>query len=328
MQKHVKVALTGAAGQIGYATLFRLAAGEMFGKDTTIDLQLIELEPALPFLKGIVMELKDGAFPLLKNITITSNLIQGFSGVNWALLIGALPRKPGMERIDLLKGNGAIFKAQGEALNQAAADNVQIFVVGNPCNTNCLITLHHAPRIARDRFYAMTLLDEKRARYQLAEKAKVSVTAVSQMAVWGNHSVTQYPDFYHAKINGKPVIESIPDLAWLENDFIAKVQQRGAEVIQARGSSSAGSAAHAIVSSIAQLVDDTPLSEFYSMARVSQGEYGIDEGLIFSYPCRTENEISKVVTGLTHNAFGQQKLNITLEELRKEKESVKQLGFI
>ena len=328
MKKRMKVAITGAAGQIGYALLFRIASGQMFGLETDIELQLLELPQTLSSLKGVVMELEDCAFPLLKNVIATSDMNEAMRDVNWAVLVGAVPRKEGMERSDLLKINGNIFTAQGKALNDYAADDVHVFVVGNPCNTNCLIAMHHARDIPRDRFFAMTMLDELRARSQLAMKAKVDVTVVNHMIIWGNHSSTQYPDFYHAQINHQPATDVITDLSWLQNDFISIVQKRGAEVIKVRGASSAASAANAAMTSVYHLTHDTPQSEMFSVARASQGEYSIDEGLIFSMPCKTEGGKIKVVTGLTHNEFGQKKIALTLNELRQERDAVKALGLI
>jgi malate dehydrogenase len=326
--KRVKVAVTGAAGQIGYALIFRVASGQLLGPDTEIELQLLELEAALPSLRAIAMELDDCAFPLLKNVVCTSDVNVAMRDANWALLVGAVPRKEGMERSDLLKINGAIFTTQGQAINAHAAKDVRIFVVGNPCNTNCLIAMNNAPDVPRDRFFAMTSLDELRARSQLAKKAGVDVSSVTQMTIWGNHSTTQYPDFKHAKINGKPVPEVITDANWLENDFITTVQNRGAAVIKARGASSAASAANAAITGVYNLTHETPAAESYSVARCSQGEYGVDAGLIFSYPCRTEGGTSKIITGITHDDFGQKKFALTLEELRKERDAVKELGLI
>ncbi|OAI49232.1 malate dehydrogenase [Gammaproteobacteria bacterium SCGC AG-212-F23] len=328
MKKRVKVAITGAAGQIGYQLIFRIASGQMFGMDTEVDLQLLELEPALPSLRGVAMELDDCAFPLLKNVVCTSDVNVAMRDVNWAVLVGAVPRKEGMERSDLLKINGNIFTIQGRAINDNAAKDVRIFVVGNPCNTNCLIAMNNAKDIPRDRFYAMTMLDELRARKQLAIKANVDVTAVTQMTIWGNHSSTQYPDFYHAKINGKSAAEVITDTQWLQKDFIPMIQQRGAAVIKARGASSAASAANAALMGVYHLVHDTVSGESFSVARCSQGEYGVDEGLIFSVPCRTENGKLKVITGIEQNAFGQDKIKLTLDELRAERDAVKALGLI
>jgi len=328
MRKKVRVAITGAAGQIGYAMIFRVASGQMFGPDTDVELSLLELEAALPSLKGVAMELEDCAFPLLKKVTMTSDVNAAMKDVNWAVLVGAVPRKDGMERSDLLKINGSIFGPQGRAVNDHAADDVRVFVVGNPCNTNCLIAMHNAPDVPNDRFFAMTMLDELRARTQLAIKAKVDVEAITQMTIWGNHSSTQFPDFYHAKINGKLAPEVITDMNWLQNDFISIVQKRGAEVIKARGASSAASAANAALTSVYRLVHETPQGESFSVARCSQGEYGVDEGLIFSFPCRTEGSKLKVITGITHNEFAQAKIELTLNELRQERDAVRALGLI
>lgn len=328
MSKRVKVAITGAAGQIGYALVFRIASGQMFGPDTDVELNLLELEHALPSLKGVAMELDDCAFPLLKKVTTTSDVNVAMKDVNWAVLVGSVPRKDGMERSDLLKINGGIFTTQGKAINDNAASDVRVFVVGNPCNTNCLVAMHNAPDVPRDRFYAMTMLDELRARSQLAIKAGVDVKEVTQMTIWGNHSSTQYPDFYHAKINGKPVPEVITDINWLQNDFIPTVQKRGAAVIKARGASSAASAANAALMSVYHLTHDTVQGESFSVARCSEGEYGIDKGLIFSFPSRTEGGRLKVITGLEQNEFGQKKIQETLDELRAERDAVKELGLI
>jgi len=328
MKKRVKIAVTGAAGQIGYALIFRIASGQMLGPDTEVELQLLELEPALPSLHGVAMELDDCAFPLLKKITCTSNVNEAMRDINWALLVGAVPRKEGMERSDLLKINGKIFTTQGQAINNNAAADVRILVVGNPCNTNCLIAMNNAQDIPNERFYAMTMLDELRARSQLAKKAGVDVTAVTQMTIWGNHSSTQYPDFYHTKINGKPATDVITDSHWLQQDFISIVQKRGAEVIKARGSSSAASAANAALMTVYQLTHETAQDESFSVAHCSQGEYGVDEGLIFSVPCKTEGGKLKVVAGLKQNAFGQEKIALTLDELRKERDAVRELELI
>jgi malate dehydrogenase len=328
MKKRVKVAITGAAGQIGYALIFRVASGQMFGPDTEVELSLLELEQALPSLKGVRMELEDCAFPLLKNVVTTSNVNEAMKDVNWAVLVGSVPRKDGMERSGLLRINGGIFTNQGKAINDNAAEDVRVFVVGNPCNTNCLVAMHNAPDVPRDRFYAMTMLDELRARSQLAIKAGVDVTAITQMTIWGNHSSTQYPDFYHAKLNGKPVTDTITDINWLQNNFISAVQKRGAEVIKARGASSAASAANAALMSVYHLSHDTGQGESFSVARCSQGEYDIDEGLIFSFPCRTEGGKLKVITGIEQNEFGKEKIHITLDELRKERDAVRDLGLI
>ncbi|MFW0094439.1 MAG: malate dehydrogenase [Coxiella endosymbiont of Haemaphysalis qinghaiensis] len=328
MTKHVKVVVTGAAGQIGYALLFCLASGQVFGLDATLDLHLLEIESALPALKGIVMELEDCAFPLLRNIIVTSNPKVAFNNVNWALLLGSATRKAGMERKDLLEKNGGIFAAQGKAINENAANDVCVFVVGNPCNTNCLIALNHAPDIPNDRFYAMTRLDQNRAIGQLALKAETEVTAVKNMIIWGNHSSTQYPDFYHATINDKLALDVIRDKKWLTEEFIPLIQQRGANVIKARGASSAASAANAVINSVWGLINTTPVDNSYSIALCSQGQYQVNEGLIFSFPCRTENGNVKVIEEIKHNEFGQQKLQVTLNELREESNAVKELGLI
>lgn len=327
-KQRITVAITGAAGQIGYALLPRIASGQMFGQAVEINLHLIEVEAALPGLTGVAMELDDCAFPLLKKIVCTSDLKVGMDGANWVLLVGAIPRKQGMERADLLQINGKIFSPQGQAINAYASSDVRILVVGNPCNTNALITMHHAPDVGRDRFYAMTMLDELRARAQLAKKAQVGVADVTQMTIWGNHSGTQYPDFYHAKIKGKSALEVISDEIWLQEQFIPIVQQRGAAVIAARGASSAFSAANGIIMSGYQLCHDTSMDETYSVALCSRGEYGVPEGLIFSYPCQTQRGELHVVTGLTHNAFGQAKLDATIAELVSERDAVKALDLI
>jgi len=327
-KKPIKVAVTGAAGQIGYALLFRIASGQMFGPDQPVILHLLELEKSLPVLYGTAMELDDCAFPLLKNIVCTSQLNESMKDINWAILVGSMPRKEGMERADLLKINGSIFAPQGKAINAHAAADVKIFVVGNPCNTNSLITMHHAPDIPKDRFFAMTLLDENRARAQLAKKAEVSVDEVTQMAIWGNHSSTQYPDFYNAKIANKPATEVISDKNWLENDFIPIVQKRGAAVIKARGASSAASAANAVVGSIYHLTHDTKKDDFFSVAACSMGQYGVDKGLIFSFPSHIDNGQFGIVNGIQHNSFGQEKIKLTLNELRAEKDEIKKMGLI
>jgi len=338
MNKKVRIAVTGAAGQIGYALLFRIASGQMFGADTDIELNLLELEQALPALEGVAMELDDCAFPRLKRIVCTSSLNTAMDGVNWALLVGSVPRKQGMERSDLLQINGGIFTQQGHALNDFASDDVRVFVVGNPCNTNCLIAKHHAKDIPDDRFYAMTTLDELRARTQLAKKAGVDITAVSQMTIWGNHSSTQFPDFYNAKINGLSAAAVIDDEIWLKDIFVPTVQQRGAAILKARGASSAASAANAIVQGVNHLVTDTSAGESFSFSLSSTGEYGVDEGLIFSFPCRrghgtarkvgVEKGAIEVVQGLTFNDYSQMKFDETLAELRSERDAVKALGLL
>jgi malate dehydrogenase len=328
VKKRIKVAVTGAAGQIGYALAFRMASGQMFGPEVELEFRLLELEAALGALAGVVMELEDSAFPLLKDVWYGSDVNEAMRGINWAILVGAVPRKAGMERSDLLRVNGQIFTEQGRAIDAGAAEDVQVFVVGNPANTNCLIAMNNAPRVPNDRFFAMTTLDELRARAQLARKAGVHIGDIKQMVIWGNHSTTQYPDFTNAKIGSRPAHEAIADRAWLENDFIATVQNRGAEVIKTRGASSAASAANAAVVGVYNLTHDTPPGEYYSVGRCSHGEYGVDPGLIFSFPSRTENGVSRIVEGIEHGEFGRAKLAATLDELRKEREAVKELGLI
>ncbi len=326
--KKVKVAVTGAAGQIGYALLFRIAQGQMFGYDTEVELSLIELEGAMNALMGVKMELDDCAFPLLKSVQCTSDYKVGFKDVNWAILVGSVPRKDGMERSDLLKINGGIFTTQGQHIAEYGAKDVRVFVVGNPCNTNALICMNAAKSLPKNRFFAMTTLDENRAKSQLAEKANVPVKDISHMTIWGNHSATQYPDFTNAKIQGKAVSEFIKDSEWLKTTFIETVQKRGAAIIKARGASSAASAANAVVDGIYQLTHDTPQGETYSMCLASQGEYGVDEGLIFSFPCKTVNGAIEVVKNRELDSFSQEKFQATLNELRSERDAVKSLGLI
>lgn len=329
MKKTVKVAVTGAAGQIGYAFIFRLASGQAFGPDVQIELQLLEVPAALPSLKGVAMELEDCAFPLLNKVSITDDVNNAMRDVNWAVLIGAMPRKAGMERSDLLKVNGAIFTTQGEAINDNAAGDVRVFVVGNPCNTNCLIAMESAVDVPRDRFFAMTMLDENRARMQLALKAGTSVTAVTDLGVWGNHSSTQYPDFYNAKIEQRPAVEVISDENWLRSQFIPMIQTRGAEVIKTRGASSAASAANGVIDSLRNLSQPTTAQQSFSVCRCSEGEYGVDPGLIYSFPCQTDNNGRVTpILGIEHNEFAQEKLLVTLNELRQEKKAVQELGLI
>jgi malate dehydrogenase len=327
-RQRAKVVITGAAGQIGYALCFRVAAGEMLGPDVDIELQLLELPQALPSLDGVAMELDDCAFPLLKKIICTSELNVAMEGATHVLSVGAVPRKEGMERADLLKVNGGIFGPQGRAINDFADDTVTVLVVGNPCNTNCLIAMKNAPDVPNDQFFAMMTLDENRARTQLAKKAGVDVTEVSEMTIWGNHSATQYPDFYHAKIQGKSAATVINDDAWFKETFISTIQKRGAAVIKARGASSAASAANAAMGAIRHLHFDTPENESFSMARCSTGEYGVDAGLIFSFPCRRENGKLEVVSGIDFNEFSREKFDATLEELRQERDTVKGMGLI
>jgi len=325
MNTPIRIAITGAAGQIGYSLLFRIASGSMFGSNQPVILHLIEIEPALPALGGVVMELDDCAFPLLKGIVPTANLDEGFRGVNWALLVGSIPRKQGMERKDLLGINGKIFIGQGQSIQKSAASDVRILVVGNPCNTNCLIAMNNAPQIPRDRFHAMTRLDENRAKSQLAKKAGVDVTTVTNVAIWGNHSATQYPDFYNAKINGRAATQAITDEAWLKGDFIASVQQRGAAVIKARGLSSAASAANAVVDTVRSIVEPTAAGDWNSVAICSDGSYGTDKGLISSFPIRSDGKNLEIVQGLQINEFSRAKIDATVNELKEEWSLVSEL---
>jgi malate dehydrogenase len=321
----IRVAVTGAAGQIGYSLLFRIASGSMFGPNQSVILHLIEIEPAMPALNGVVMELDDCAFPLLKGVVPTANLDEGFRNVNWALLVGSVPRKAGMERKDLLGINGKIFIGQGQAIQKNAAKDVRIHVVGNPCNTNCLIAMSNALEIPRDRFFAMTRLDENRAKSQLAKKAGVDVTAVTNVAIWGNHSATQYPDFYSAKIDGRAVTEVITDEAWLKGDFITSVQQRGAAIIKARGASSAASAANAVVDSVRSIIEPTPAGDWHSVCICSDGSYGIEKSLICSFPIRSKGQTLELVQGLPINEFSRAKIDATVNELKEEKALVADL---
>jgi malate dehydrogenase len=321
----LRIAVTGAAGQIGYALLFRIASGAMFGPNQPVVLHLIEIEPALPALQGVIMELDDCAFPLLKGVVATASLDEGFRGVNWALLVGSIPRKAGMERKDLLGINGKIFIGQGQAIQKNAARDVRVLVVGNPCNTNCLIAMHNAKDVPQDRFFAMTRLDENRAKAQLARKAGVDTTAVSNVTIWGNHSATQFPDFYNARINGKPATELIRDEAWLQGEFISTVQQRGAAVIKARGSSSAASAANAIVDSVRSIVEPTGAGDWHSLALHSDGSYGLEKGLICSFPARSNGQKVEIVQGVALNPFSRGKVEATVNELKEERTLVAEL---
>jgi len=325
MSETIHVAVTGAAGQIGYSLLFRIASGAMFGPNQKVCLHLIEIEPAMGALEGVVMELEDCAFPSLEKIEATSDLDKGFNGINWAILVGSVPRGKGMERSDLLGINGKIFTGQGKAIEANAASDVRILVVGNPCNTNCLIAMNNAQDIPSERWHAMTRLDENRAKSQLSAKAGVHAREVSNMAIWGNHSATQYPDFTHAKIGGQAVTEMITDREWLEGDFISTVQQRGAAIINARGASSAASAANAIVDAVGSLSTVTVEGDWHSMALCSDGSYGIDEGLITSFPVRSDGQSREIVQGLEISEFSQGKIDATISELKEEREMVKDL---
>ena len=325
MKSPIKVAVTGAAGQIGYALLFRIAAGEMFGADQPVSLHLIEIPAALNALEGVVMELHDCAFPLLQSIVPTADLDEGFRDINWALLVGSVPRKAGMERKDLLGINGKIFVGQGQAIQRNANADVRVLVVGNPCNTNCLIAMNNAKDIPRNRWFAMTRLDENRARAQLAHKAGVEITRVTNMTIWGNHSATQYPDFYNAKIKGKSAAEVIGDETWLKETFISTVQQRGAAIIKARGSSSAGSAANAIVDTVRSLTTDTADGDWNSVAVCSDGSYGVEEGLICSFPVRSRGGKWEIVKDVPLNEFSKAKFDASVAELKEEKSMVSEL---
>jgi malate dehydrogenase len=322
----IRVAVTGAAGQIGYSLLFRIASGAMFGPEQPVILHLIEIEPALPALGGVVMELDDCAFPLLKGIVATSSLDEGFRGVNWALLVGSVPRKQGMERKDLLGINGKIFIGQGTAIAKNAAPDVRVLVVGNPCNTNCLIAMNHAKAVPTERWFAMTRLDENRAKTQLAKKAGVEVTDVTNLAVWGNHSPTMYPDFHNARIHGDAVTEIIHDHAWLEGEFLATVQQRGSAIIKARGASSAASAANAVVDSVRALVTPTTEGDWHSVSVCSQGEYDVPAGLLSSFPIRTLGGGSwEIAKWVPINAYSRIKIDASVAELLEEKSMVAEL---
>jgi malate dehydrogenase len=325
MKSPLRIAVTGAAGQIGYSLLFRIASGSMFGPDQPVILHLIEIEPALPALAGVVMELQDCAFPLLQGIVATASLEAGFAGVNWALLVGSVPRKAGMERKDLLGINGKIFIGQGGAIAKAAAPDVRVLVVGNPCNTNCLIAMNHAKSVPAERWFAMTMLDQNRAASQLALKAGVDISAVSHLAVWGNHSSTMYPDFYNAKIGGRPAPAVITDAAWFQDSFIPTVQQRGAAIIKARGLSSAASAANAVVDTVRALTTPTRAGDWFSVSVCSDGAYGIAKGLIYSYPVRTNGTKWEIVPGVALNEFSQSKITATENELKEEKSLVAEL---
>jgi malate dehydrogenase len=322
----VRVAVTGAAGQVAYAMLGRLASGEVFGLKTKVILQLLEIPPAMPALEGVAMELDDCSFSTLQEIITTDDANKAFAGVNWALLVGSFPRKQGMERKDLLGINGKIFVGQGKALAANAAKDVRILVVGNPCNTNCLVAYKNGRDIPAERWTAMTRLDHNRAQNALAKKAGVANEDVTQVTIWGNHSSTQYPDFTNAKIKGRPATEVITDRTWLENTFVPQCQNRGAAVIKARGQSSAMSAANGALDHVKSLLQPTPASDWVSMATVSNGQYGVPAALVFSYPCRSDGKGNcSVVEGVKLDAYGQHKVQATLKELEEEREAVKEL---
>jgi malate dehydrogenase len=324
----IKVAVTGAAGQIGYSLLFHIASGALFGPEVPVELRLLEITPALKTLEGVVMELDDCAFPTLAGVQIGDDPNTMFEGVNLALLVGARPRGPGMERSDLLEANGAIFTGQGRALNDHAADDVRITVTGNPANTNALIAMSNAPDIPRERFSALTRLDHNRALAQLAAKAGVSVNDIRRMTIWGNHSATQYPDIFHAEVNGQNAAQLVNDQAWLETDFIPTVQKRGAAIIAARGSSSAASAASATVDNARDWLGASADGDWLSMAVVSDGSYGVPEGLISSFPVTTKDGSWEIVQGLEIDAFSRGRIDASTAELAEERDAVKSLGLI
>ncbi|MCH2636742.1 MAG: malate dehydrogenase [Acidimicrobiales bacterium] len=328
MKDPVRVAVTGAAGQIGYSLLFRIASGSMLGADQPVILQMLEIEPALGALAGVKMELDDCAFPLLAGTVETSDANEAFNGADYALLVGSMPRKAGMERSDLLEANGGIFTGQGKALSEAANSSVKVLVVGNPANTNCLIAMNNAPNIADAQFTAMTRLDHNRAIAQLAQKTGASVNDITQMTIWGNHSATQYPDLFHAEVAGQNAAELVDDQQWLENDFIPTVQQRGAAIIDARGASSAASAASAAVDHMRNWASSTNEGDWVSMAIASTGDYGAPEGIITSFPCTTVNGQYEVVTGLELDAFSREKIEASWAELVEERDAVGDMGLL
>ncbi len=324
----IHVAVTGAGGAIGYSILFRLASGEVFGADQPLILHLVDVEAVLPVLKGVTLELEDCASPVLQQIIPTADLAEGFRDVNWALLIGSVSRKPGMERKDLLAINGKIFTEQGKALEKNAAQDVRILVVGNPCNTNCLIAMHSARAIPQERWLAMTRLDENRAKAQLAGKAGAPVTAVSNVAIWGNHSPTMFPDFYNARINGRPAASVIADENWLKGDFVSTVAQRGTAVLNARKAGSAASAANAAIDSVKSVVFPTAKDDWHSLCVCSDGSYGIEKGLICSFPIRSDGKKLSIVPNLTQNEFSRGKIQASVDELKAEQDMAAQLGLL
>jgi malate dehydrogenase len=321
----LRVTVTGAAGQIGYSLVFRIGSGQLLGADQPVELRLLEIEPAMGALEGVAMELEDCAFPLLVDVETTSDLKTAFDGTSWALLVGSIPRKAGMERNDLLNVNGGIFGPQGEAVAAHAASDVRVLVVGNPCNTNCLIARSHAPDVPDDRWFAMTRLDQNRAATALAKKAGVQVSSVSHVAIWGNHSSTQFPDFENALVDGRPAAKVIGDEEWLRGEFIKGVQQRGAKVIEARGASSAASAANAVVDSVRSIWEPTPKGDCASLAVVSHGEYGAPEGLVFGYPVVSRGGEWSVEEGLHHSPFASERIKVTTDELLGERDAVRDL---
>ena len=316
----IRITVTGAAGQIAYSLIFRIAAGDVFGPDQPVELRLLEITPALPKCHGVLMELEDCAFPLVRSIVATDDPAVAFKDANWCLLVGSVPRKAGMERKDLLGINGKIFVGQGKAIAENAAKDVRVFVVGNPCNTNALIAMRHATGVPENRFFAMTRLDENRAKSQLANKAGVHVSSVKNMTIWGNHSSTQFPDFTNATIDGEPATDVISDKAWLETTFIPTVQKRGAAIIEARGASSAASAANAAIETVRNLVTPTPAGDWFSVGVVSNGEYGTEPGIITGFPVRTKADGSwEIVPNLPINAFARAKIDASIAELKEER---------
>jgi malate dehydrogenase len=328
MKTPVRVAVTGAAGQIGYSILFRIASGEMLGKDQPVILHLLEITPALKALNGVIMELKDCAFPLLAGVVATDDPMVAFKDVDFALLVGAMPRKQGMERSDLLSANGGIFKPQGEALSEVASRNVKILVVGNPANTNALIALSNAPKLKPEQFHAMVRLDHNRAVAQLAERTGKPVTAIKNMTIWGNHSTTQFPDLYHATVDGQNAHAAVNDQAWYEGTFIPTVAKRGAAIIEARGLSSAASAANAAIDHMRTWVMGTPEGEWTSMALPSDGSYGIPKGIVYGFPCTVKDGVASIVQGLEINDFCRAKMDATAKELEEERKAVVDLGLV
>jgi len=323
----VRVAVTGAAGQIGYALLFRIASGQLLGPDQPVELRLLEITPALRAVEGVIMELDDCAFPLLAGVEATDDPNVAFDGANVGLLVGARPRSRGMERADLLEANGGIFKPQGQAINAHAADDIKVLVVGNPANTNALIAASNAPDVPKERFHAMVRLDHNRAISQLAAKTGAAVADVKRVAIWGNHSATQYPDVFHATVGGKPAAELV-DEAWLADEFIPTVQKRGAAIIDARGASSAASAANAAIDHMHDWCLGTPEGDWVSMAVPSDGSYGIAEGIITGFPCTTRGGEYEIVQGLEINYFSHARIDATVAELREERAAVEQLGLV
>ncbi|MDN5742368.1 MAG: malate dehydrogenase [Yaniella sp.] len=328
MDTPVKVAVTGAAGQIGYSLLFRIASGALFGPETPVQLRLLDIPAAMQGLEGVAMELDDCAFPLLESVEIGDNPQQIFDGANLALLVGARPRSKGMERKDLLEANGAIFTEQGKALNEVAADDVRVGVTGNPANTNALIAMKNAPIIPAERFSALTRLDHNRALSQLARKTGSTVGDIRKMTIWGNHSATQYPDIFHAEINGRNAAGVVDDPNWIENDFIPTVAQRGSAIIEARGASSAASAASATIDAARDWLHGTPDDDWVSMAVASDGSYGIPEGLMYSFPVTTTNGNWEIVQRLNINDFSRSKMDATAAELAEERSAVTELGLV